>query len=303
MGQRTNRRPTLRPAVALLCLVLCFAGCSRQPAPPATQPASQPAVKTVASLVPAATDLLIAMGAADRIVGVSTYDADPAVAGRPRVGDYQIVDWEQLAALRPSVMVVQYAPDRMPPGLAARARGMGIAVVNVKFERLEDVFVQFERLGEATDMKPGASLASERLRKQLDTVRSRVAEVEPVPTFLALDSDAQMSAGPGTYLDDVLRVAGGRNVLGEGRGGYPQIDRETLISLKPAAVVQLMPDAPPQAVQKAERTWAQIDNLPAVRDGRVYRLTDSWVLQPGSHVGDLAEAIAERLHPAGANQP
>ena len=298
MGQRTNRRPTLRPAVALLCLILCFAGCSRQPAPPATNPASRPSVKTVASLVPAATDLLIAMGGADRIVGVSTYDADPAVAGRPRVGDYRTVDWEQLAALRPAVMVVQYAPDRMPPGLVARARGMGIGVVNVKFERLEDVFVQFGRLGAATGLKAGALRASERLRKQLDAVRSRVAQAAPVPTFLALDSEGQMSAGPGTYLDDVLRVAGGRNVLGEGRGGYPQIDRETLLSLKPAAVVQLMPDAPPQAVKKAERTWSQLDYLPAVRDGRVYRLTDSWVLQPGSHVGDLADAIAARLHPA-----
>ena len=300
MGQRSNRLPT-RACVALLVwglLATLAAACSR-PAPP---PATGPTGKTVASLVPAATDLLIGMGAADRIVAVSTFDTDPAVAGLPRVGDYQTVDWEQLAALRPAVMVVQYGADRVPPGLMSRAAGLGILVVNVKFERLEDVFQQVGRLGEAADLKVGALRYADRLRAQLDAVRARVAGRAAVSTLLTLDAKAKLSAGPGTYLDDVLTVAGGRNVLGESRAGYPQIDRETLLALRPAAVVQLMPAAPPQSLAEASKTWSQLPTLPAVRDGRIYPMTDPWVLLPGAHVGDLAEQMAAALHPEAATR-
>ena len=300
MGQRSNRPPTRAQAVVILWALLSTLAlaCSR-PAPP---PATGPAVKTVASLVPAATDLLIGMGAADRIVAVSTFDADPAVKGLPRVGDYQTIDWEQLAALRPAVMVVQYGVDRVPPGLMSRAAGLGIEVVNVKFDRLEDVFQQVERLGEAADLTVGASAFSNRLRGQLQAVRSRVKGRPAVPTLLTLDAKAALSAGPGTYLDDVLTVAGGRNVLGEDRGGYPQIDREILLALRPAAVVQLMPAAPPQSLAEAAKTWSQLPTLPAVRDRRIYPMTDPWVLLPGAHVGDLAEQMAAALHPEAATR-
>ena len=298
MGQRTNRRPTLPLAAALLILLAPALTCSRESAAPETPPATQPSGPTVASLVPAATDLLIALHAEGRIVGVSTYDADPAVAGLPRVGDYQTIDWEQLATLRPAVMVVQFGADRIPPGLMSRAANLGITVINVKFERLTDVFEQINRLGTALNLKPAADAAAAKLHAQLDAVRARVAGDPPVRTLLVLDADGSFAAGPGTYLDDILTLAGGRNVLDPSRGGYPKLDRETLLALAPAAVVQLMPDAPPQSRAAAARNWSQLPTLPAVRDGRLYPMNQPWVLLPGAHVGDLAEAIAAELHPA-----
>ena len=94
-------------------------GCDRASAP-ATAPAG---MTTVASLSPAATDLIVAMGLADRLVAVSNYEPPrPITDNLPRVGDYRTADWEKIAQLRPGIIITQYRPDKMPDGFADRAK-------------------------------------------------------------------------------------------------------------------------------------------------------------------------------------
>jgi ABC-type hemin transport system substrate-binding protein len=105
---------------------------------------------TVASLVPSATDLLVGMGAGDHLVAISTQDANrPEISKLPRVGDYQNLDWEQIAEVRPDVMIVFIAPDRVPAALVQRTQSMGIKLVNIRTERLEDIFHTLPLLGDA----------------------------------------------------------------------------------------------------------------------------------------------------------
>src|SRR4051794_27660677 len=81
--------------------------------------------RRVASLVPAATDMLVGLGARDHLVAVSNFESLAELKGLPRVGDYQTTDWEALARLRPDVMVIQIAPERVPAGLKRRGGGGG----------------------------------------------------------------------------------------------------------------------------------------------------------------------------------
>src|SRR4051794_5058399 len=103
MGQRA--RPRMLPIFFALVLVITNSSCDRADSAAAVA-STQPAKITVASLVPAATDLLIGMGAGDRLVAVSNFDAKRgATRALPRVGDYQTIDWERLASLRPNIMI------------------------------------------------------------------------------------------------------------------------------------------------------------------------------------------------------
>src|SRR5256885_1184572 len=117
--------------LAALCAPPMLAGCDDSPPPaPAT---TKPHPLKIASLVPAATDLLLAMGAGDRLVAVSNYDFErDGINGLPRVGDYQTIDWEQISALRPDVMIVARDPAHLPPGVKQRADQLGILLVNAK---------------------------------------------------------------------------------------------------------------------------------------------------------------------------
>ena len=109
---------------------------------------------TVASLVPAASDLILAMGAGEHLVAISNYDMKrPETEKLARVGDYQTIDWEKIAELRPGILIHQMETRRIPPGMTERAQGLGIRLVNVRIERLEDVFAVTGRIGEVIEEK------------------------------------------------------------------------------------------------------------------------------------------------------
>jgi iron complex transport system substrate-binding protein len=254
---------------------------------------------TIASLVPNATDLLLGMDAADHLLAVSNWDSDrPEIRGLPRVGDYQSTDWEKLAELRPDVMIVFMTDARIPAGLKQHADELHIQLINVSgTERLEDIYQLIDQLGDITHERAKATVLLQKIRGQLDAVAARVAGMEKIPTLLARDEEGFPLIAGNTFVDDLLSIAGGRNVASDFKLRYPTVDREKVMELSPAVILQLLPDASPQVVAQAKASWSQLPDLPAVKNNRVYILTDWYALQPGSHVGDLAEKFAQILHP------
>ena len=297
--------------LTLIAIAAVFAGsngCDRRDAvgrAATTAPSTQPGHKTVASLVPAATDLLLAMGAGDRLVAVSNYDVPrPGVRGLPRVGDYQTTDWEQVRALRPAVMVRQFAPDRVPAGLRERTDALGIRLVNLQIETVNDVYHATEVLGDAIDDPAAGRVLADRLRGQLDAVRARTAGGSRPSVLIVRDTRGEEVIGPDTFLDDLVTIAGGRNAAAGLGKRYPTIDRELLRSIDPDVILQLLPDATPQVLEQARQTWKGLPALKAVKGGRVYPITDWYGLLPGAHLGELAEKFAAAIHPeTPATQP
>jgi iron complex transport system substrate-binding protein len=264
-----------------------------------SKPAAAPAkVPKIASLVPGATDLLVAMHAADHLVAVSNWDpARPELAHLPRVGDYQSTDWEILTEVRPQVMIVFMSGDRMPKGIQQRADELKIQLINVKTERVSDIFATIDHLGELSQEPEKAKSLKISLQSQLDAVAARVAGRPKVKTLVARDDSGMALIAGDTFVDDLLTVAGGENVAGGFDTRYPSIDREKLIELAPDAIIQLMPNAPKHVIEQARQMWAQSPTVPAMKNGRVYILTDWYVLQPGAQIGQVAEKLAEVLHP------
>lgn len=274
-------------------------GCDRD-APAGNAPpkgTSKAATPTVASLVPAASDLLIGMGAGDHLVAVSNWDTDrPGTRGLPRIGDYRGVDPEQLARLRPGVLVVQFHPDKMPAGLRQRCDRLGTRLVNVRNNRLDDVFEVTRTLGEAVSRAGKAGELERKIRGQLGAVRRRVAGRPAVKTLIVRDETGFGAAGGGNFLDDLLAIAGGVNVLGAGDNSYPTLDKEQILGLDPEVILHLLPSPSPQVRERVRRHWASMPQLRAAKGGRVYVLEDYYLLHPSHRVGDTAERFADCLH-------
>ena len=273
----------------LIVLTLTLA-CDRT-APPATRQASP----RVASLVPAVTHSLLELGHADALVAVSNYDTGDRVAGLPRAGDLLNVDWEALAAAGPTLMVVQIAPDKVPPGLRERADALGVELLNVRLNTLPDIRQTLDAL--QARVAPGEASWAERFDERLEATRSRVAGREAVATLLALGPDATFVAGPGSYLDELLSIAGGANVLPADAPPYPTLDRERLSSLRPTTVVMILPAASPTTLSDAERFKATLPPTWPAGRGDVTTIDDPYALVPGWGVLDLADRLADALHP------
>lgn len=290
MGQSAKRNFAL--AVTWLIVLIGCDNTQSSPPPPATA-----ATVRLASLSPAATDLLMSMNAGPRLIAVSEYDKGrPDTKNLPVVGDYQKANWEMLATLKPTAMIVQGRPDRMPAGLKANADALGIGVVDIQIDNLADIFRVAGVLGDAMGDRPAADAKVAAVRAQLDAVRRRVAGKDKLRTLIVVDTAGQHVAGHGTFLSDLLEIAGGENIVPKESGPWPSVDREMLLSLKPDVILQLLPDASPQVLAKAKATWPPLADLPAVKTGRVYQITEWYVLQPASRVGDTAELFADKLH-------
>ena len=264
------------------------------------QPPPNPPGVRIASITPAGTTLLVAMGMADRIVGVSNYDDDrEGVSGRLRVGDYQNIDWEKLSECRANILLLQYAPDRLPDFIPQRCAQMGIRIVNLKLDTIDEICAAMTQLGDAIGDRAAGKSAAASLREKLEAVKMRVKGLPPVKTLVVTsDSSGFALAGPGEFLDEILRIAGGRNAAAALGEPYPQVDREMIVTLKPDVVIRLVPDGDrkPQVVEAGNQVWQTMADLPAVKNHRVYVITDWNCEMPGFGVGDLAGKMAGVLH-------
>lgn len=273
--------------------------CRRPTAQPATaQSAVEP---TVASLVPAATDILVQIGAANHLVGISNYDSPDllGLTGLPRVGDYQTIDWERLEKLRPDILIVFESKERLPAGLRQRASAMHMQLVNVRTETIGDIVHEAMRLGGLVNEKQKAAKRVAEFQHRLDVLRKANSNRRPVPTLLIRDVGGIGVVGTNNFLNEALNLAGGENVIQA--AGWPDIDREMLAALKPQAIIILLAEQTPQARAGAKAFFELHKDLPAVKNKRAY-IIDRWYCQQSSmSVADVAEQMSRDLHPAGAN--
>jgi len=259
--------------------------------------AGEPAI---ASITPAGTDLVIGIGAGDRLVGVSNFDDDrEGTAGKPRIGDYQNINWEKLAGLGANVLLLQYAQDRVPPYIQQKCADMGIKIVDLKLDTIDEIAQGMMTMADTIGRPEQGRTVAAALRAKLDAVRLRVAGRPRVRALIVTNDGNFALAGPGEFLDELLRIAGGENAAESLGKPYPEVDREMIMSLAPDVVIRLVPDGDrkPQVVQQGDRIWDSLTDLPAVKNHRVYVLTEWYGELPGFRVGDLAQKFADILHP------
>ncbi|MGD0464294.1 MAG: ABC transporter substrate-binding protein [Tepidisphaeraceae bacterium] len=268
--------------------------------------ASSPGGIRIASITPAGTDLVIGIGAGDCLVAVSNFDDDrEGTAGKPRIGDYQNINWEKLAGLGANVLLLQYAQDRVPPYIQQKCADLGIRTVNLKLDTIDEIAQGMMTLADVIGRPQQGRTAAAALRARLDAVRLRVAGQQRVRALVVTNDQSFALAGPGEFLDELLHIAGGQNAAESLGKPYPEVDREMIMSLAPDVVIRLVPDGDrkPQVVRQGDRIWESLPDLPAVKNRRVYVLSEWYGELPGFRVGELAEKFADILHPetAGPN--
>jgi ABC-type hemin transport system substrate-binding protein len=277
-----------RPIFAILATLCGFlAGCD----------ASDPPVNHgIASATPAATDVLLQLDAGHELVGVSSYDASPLVAELPRVGDAESLDWEQLAMLRPRVLMVGTATRNLPAGTAERADELGIELVNVRVDRLADLRTSVGVIANTVGSDPVAAVA--RFDREVAEAAGDLRHDTPPKVLIMLDERLSFAVGRDNYIDDLLHNIGGINAVPVGRVAYPTLGRETLLSLDVDAVVLVLPGDEGRRTREAEANWKTLPADWAVPWKEVVVVTDAYALTPGwTGAIVLTRALREAVEP------
>ncbi len=255
----------------------------------------------IVSLVPAATEMLFAMGAGGRVVGVSSYDHFPAeVESRTKVGGLLDPNIEVLLTLRPDLVIAYDTQIE----LKARLARAGIPAFPYIHRGLPDILTTIRDLG----LRVGAATAADRLaagiEQRLENVRLRVAGRPRPRTLLVIGREAGtlreiVSSGGYGFLHDMLEAAGGADAVGDIARESVQVSTEMLLARAPEIIVELHygSEMSREALARERDVWRQLPALPAVRNDRVVLLEGNDLVVPGPRVAEAVERFARVLHP------
>ncbi len=314
MHHRTIRTARTAALALLLALMLALAGCSgagTSASDPATGSGEQSASvfpvtvtddagrevtiesepKRIVSLAPSNTEIVYALGLLDRLVGVTTYDDfPPEVADIEKIGDFVQPNIEVIAAAEADLIL---ATTGVQADVVEQLEGTGAVVLAIDPQTLEALFASIETVGAATGRTGEAVDIVSGMRAELASIADAIAAETPVRCFLEIAQDPLFTAGTGTLLDDLIRAAGGENIVTE--SGYVGFSLEQLVTDDPAVYLATKGSmSDPSDLAKRPG----YDKLSAVINGRVAVLDDNLVSRPGPRVVQGVRLIAEALHPA-----
>lgn len=284
-------------ALLVALLVGCRGGSSPAPATIAfTDDAGQPVALAapaarIVSLVPSATETLVALQARDRIVGRTRYDRDTSLARIADLGGGLDPNVEAIVGLRPD-LVITFAGDARGD-LRNRLAAAGIATLALRLEDTTDAFRSFATLARVLGDEARGRRLAESVRGELRAVQARAAGPRP-RVFYVVFNDPPMTAGPNTFIGQLLEVAGAENIFADAGTNWPTIAMEELVQRAPEAIVLPTGEMRDAALAKL-RTTPGWSSLQAMRDGRVIFVDGDLVNRPGARMGQAARAFQDGL--------
>ena len=249
--------------------------------------------RRVVSLVPSVTETIIALGTADRIVGRTEYDRDSSLAAVPLIGRGLSPSVEAIIELRPDLVVV-WASDKRGDlrGQLERAR---IPVIAFEVQDTTDAYRVVTVMGQAL----GRQAAGDRL---LDSLRASLKETESIAkqrsrrrVFYVVYNDPPMTAGPGTFINQLLDIAGADNVFDDAVSKWPTVSLEEVVKRDPDIVVLPVGEMSAQVGERLRSTAGWRD-LRAVKNGCLALVDADLVNRPGTNVAIAARRLEVLLH-------
>jgi iron complex transport system substrate-binding protein len=273
-----------------LALFFCLlAACSH----PSEAPEA-PAAPRLASFSPALTELLFSMGLGEQVVGVTRYCELPEGETRPVLGDAITVTAEGVLAVEPDVLLIQSDPARFAP---IRQLDPDLGIEHFTIETLDDITAAQRRLGVLAGHPERGEEAARDLEAGLSEVRARSAGLPRPRLLFVTGSEKPGTAGSGTFVDDLIGLAGAENAAAD-LHGWQTINLEFALAAAPRILVCWSPDS--DSAQDLAR-WRALQDLPAARDGRVLGVTEqSWITPTPRLVGHAEELLA-MVHPESAS--
>jgi iron complex transport system substrate-binding protein len=256
--------------------------------------------RRIVSLAGSNTEILFAIGAGDRLVARDDYSDYPAAAKNvPSIGSlYPKVNAEAVVALQPDLVL---AAGITNPDDVKALTDLGLTVyATKKAATLDDIFHDVLALGQLTGHAAEAEKLVTDLQARVKAVATKVSGVAQKPLVFyeidATDPTKPWTAGPGSFIDQLITQAGATNAGDVGSSDYFQISLEQLVATSPDIIVlgtATYGGQTPETV--AKRVGWQ--NIKAVKNGAVYPFDDNLVSRPGPRVVDGLEALAKLFHP------
>ncbi len=252
--------------------------------PPRTPP------RRIITLAPSLTDVVVALGATGRLVGVTRVDHAPEVATLPRVGGFLDPNPEIILGLKPDLVLWVTDGGALPTvRRLAELAGGAFPILAIPIITVADVSAAARLVGEALGDPAGGAALAGRLEASVERLRARAVGLQRRRVLFVVGRDPLVVAGPGSFPDELLRISGCDNAVG-GNRPWPVYPVELAVGSNPDLVIDAALDEPPEGIQR-------LAAVPAVRAGRVVRLSGDDLLRAGPKMIAALDELFLALHP------
>jgi iron complex transport system substrate-binding protein len=258
-------------------------------------------VHRIVSLAPNITEILYALGAQDRVVGVCNYsDNPPGAKAKPRVGQPMNPSLEAIAGLKPDLVLMTALNSWETE---ASLKQMGISVYGIEPHTVEETLASITHIGDLIGASSQALEVVASLQHRLDALKAELAGETPARVLFVVWEDPLISVGNGTFIADALRWAGAESVV-KTRQDWPQVSLEEVVRLEPDYIIYASSKADSEAgiasevanhlaELRKESGWRE---LAAVREGHITVVSDE-VNLPAPGLIDAIQQLARQIHP------
>jgi ABC-type Fe3+-hydroxamate transport system substrate-binding protein len=285
-------------ALAVVSLAIAASGCARDAAPAHTALTDDfgdtlvvgAAPKRIVSLNPTTTELLFAIGAGPRVTGRTSYDLYPKEAlAVPDLGQGLRPNVEAVLNTHPDLVLLYASADNRDA--ARRFRASGVTTAAYKIDHIADMMRVTRVLGRLTGDSAAAERAVDSVQATLDRVRAQTASLPHPTVFWPLWETPLLSVGAGSFLHELLEIAGAKNIFADLPQPSPTVTFEELLRRDPDMILA---GAKSRNRILGDARWK---TLRAVRDGRVVVFDSAIATGPSTRVGASAVSLARLLHP------
>ena len=246
--------------------------------------------RRVVSLAPSLTEIVFLLGRGGSLVGVTRFcNVPPAASGLPKIGGVSDPDVERIVALSPDLVLC--TTDGNPREKVRALEEMGIPCFAVAPQNLEAVFTAIERLGVLLGAGDRGRAEAAALRRRARAARASVHDVEKPSVLFVVSTTPIIAAGVGTFMEELVRFAGGRNAAARFSGRYPRLSVEALVAARPDVIFV----AGMAGVERFPPEVTRWKEVPAFRDGAVITLGGDIVTRPGPRLVTALERVSAAL--------
>lgn len=252
----------------------------------------------VVSLAPSLTEIVFLLGRDRFLVGVTRFCNVPAAASAlPKIGGVSDPDVERIVALSPDLVLC--TTDGNPREKVRALEEMGIPCFAVAPQDLDAVFAAIERLGVLLGAADRGRAEAGALRRRAQRARSSSLDAEKPDVLFVVSTAPIIAAGEGTFMDELVRLAGGRNAAARFSGRYPRFSVEELVAARPDVIFV----AGMAGVERFSPEVTRWKEIPAFRDGAVITLDGDLVTRPGPRLVTALERVSAALASFRARRP
>lgn len=246
----------------------------------------------IVSLAPSITEILFAVGAGDRVVGVTTYCDFPEQAKKlPKVGGFQSPDIETIVMMRPDLVL---ASGQMHYQTIRALEKAGIRVAAIEPQTMEEVLKAIRLIGSLVHEEANGEKLAGELAQKLQNIRTLHAGSDKRRVFVEIWDVPLLTVGAKSYIHDVIVQAGGVNVAGARQVDYLPSDFETLYAYNPDTYLVVRHGVYGKKTEVF--TKFQLNDIQAVRENRIFYVSDDFLARPGPRSFAALEEVAAILH-------